>query len=85
MNKKVLLPLSVIVAAALFTGCAHQKTRTGSRTNVLGGLVEVERGAYQPAPATSIDLNSNELVGNSGKPSGTQVKVLWGLITNNDY
>jgi hypothetical protein len=85
MNKKALLPLALISAAAVFSGCAHQNTRTGSRTNILGGLVEIEKGAYQPAPHTSIDGNSNELVGNAGKPSGTQVKVLWGTFTNNDY
>lgn len=85
MNKKALLPLALIAAAAILTGCAHQKTRTGSRTNILGGLVEVEKGAYQPAPHASIDGNSNELVGDAGKPSGTQVKILWGTFTTNDY
>ena len=82
--KKALLPLTVLVAVAVLSGCAHQKTRSGSRTNVLGGLVEVERGAYQPAPIASVDVNTNELVGNAGKPSGTQVKLLWGAITAND-
>jgi hypothetical protein len=85
MNKKALLPLSLLVVAAVLSGCAHQKTRAGSRTNVLGGLVEVERGAYQPSPITSVDINSNQLVGNAGEVSGTQVKLFWGLITNNDY
>lgn len=85
MNKKALLPLALISIAAVLTGCAHQKTRTGSRTNILGGLVEIEKGAYQPALHASIDGNSNELIGDAGKPSGTQVKVLWGAITNNDY
>jgi hypothetical protein len=85
MNKKALLPLALIVTAAVLSGCAHQKTRTGSRTNVLGGLVEVEKGAYQPAPVASFDGNTNDWVGNAGKPSSTQVKVLWGLITTNDY
>lgn len=85
MNKKALLPLALISVAAVLSGCAHQNTRTGSRTNILGGLVEVEKGAYQPAPIVSIDGNSNELIGDAGKPSGTQVKVLWGVFSNNDY
>lgn len=85
MNKKALLPLALVALAAVFTGCAHQKTRTGSKTNVLFGLVEVERGAYQPAPINSFDVNTNALVGNSGKVSGTQTKIGWGLITANDY
>ncbi len=85
MNKKALLPLALVLVAASFPGCAHQTTRTGSKTNVLGGLVTVERGAYQPASATSVEVNTNDLVGNSGKVSGTQVNVAWGLITTTDY
>ena len=85
MNKKALLPLALIAMAAVFTGCAHQKTRNGSHTKVLGGLVDIEKGAYQPAPRTSVDVNVNELVGDAGDVSGTQVKVLWGLISTNDY
>jgi hypothetical protein len=85
MNTKAFLPLALILAAASLTGCAHQTTRTGSKTNILFGLVEIERGAYQPAPINSLDANSNEVIGNAGKPSGTQTKIAWGLITNNDY
>ena len=85
MNKKVLLPLTLVTLAAVLTGCAHQTTRTGSRTNILGGLVEVERGAYQPAPINSIDGNTNQLLGDAGKVSGTQVKTFWGLLSANDY
>lgn len=85
MNKKALLPLALIVTAASFTGCSHQTTRTGSKSNYLFGAVEVERGAFQPANATSVDVNVNELVGNAGKVSGTQTKIAWGLFTFNDY
>jgi hypothetical protein len=85
MKKKALLPLALLLVAAAFSGCAHQNTRTGSRTNILGGLVNVESGTYQPAPINSVTLNTNELVGDIGKPSGTQVGILWGLFTANDY
>lgn len=85
MKQKTLLPLALVIVAATLTGCAHQKTRTGSKTNILFGLVEVERGAYAPAPVDTFDVNSNETVGNSAKVSGTQTKIAWGLITNNDY
>jgi len=85
MNKKALLPLTLIILAASFTGCAHQTTRTGSKSNYAFGLVEVERGAFQPAAVNTIDTNVNELVGDAGKVSGTQTKVLWGLLTFNDY
>lgn len=85
MNKKALLPLALLASVAVLSGCAHQKTRNGSHTNILGGLVDIEKGAYQPAPRTSVDTNVNELVGDAGNVSGTQVKVLWGLFTTNDY
>lgn len=85
MKSKTLLPLALVLAAAAFSGCAHQTTQTGSKTNVLFGLVEVERGAYASAPINTLEFNTNDTIGNSGKVSGTQTKVLWGLFTNNDY
>jgi ABC-type oligopeptide transport system substrate-binding subunit len=85
MNKKILLPLALLATAALFSGCAHQTTRTGSKTVYLGGVVEIERGAYQAAPINSIDASTHDMLGNIAKPSGTQTKILWGLITTNDY
>lgn len=85
MKQKTLLPLAIALVAVAFTGCAHQKTQTGSKTNILFGLVEVERGAYAPSPVNTIDFNTNSTIGNSGKVSGTQTKIAWGLITNNDY
>ena len=85
MKSKTLLPLALVLAAAALTGCAHQKTQTGSKTNLLFGLVSFERGAYASAPINTVDVNSNALQGNSAKVSGTQTKVAWGLITNNDY
>jgi len=86
MKKKTLLPLALVALVASLSGCATQKTRTGSHTNVLFGLVTVERGAYQSFPITTpVEVNSNELVGNAGKVSGTQTKLAWGAVTINDY
>ncbi len=85
MNKKALLPLALLFVAASFTGCSHQTTRTGSKANYGLGLVEIERGSYAHAPATTIDASINEHFGNSGKVSDTQTKILWGLFTLSDY
>jgi hypothetical protein len=85
MKSKTLLPLALVLISAAFTGCAHQKTQTGSKTNLLFGLVEFERGAYTSTPINTLDFNTNETIGNSAKVSGTQTKLAWGLITNNDY
>ena len=86
MKKKFLLPLVLVSAVALLSGCATQKTRTGRSTNVLFGLVTVDKGNFQPSPInTTLELNTNQVVGNSGKVSGTQVKLAWGAVTINDY
>ncbi len=86
MKKSILLPLVLVSAAAILSGCATQKTRTGRNTNLLFGLVTVDKGGYQPAPINSaLVLNSNDVVGNAGKVSGTQVKLGWGVLTVNDY
>lgn len=85
MNKKALLPLALLASVAVLTGCAHQKTRTGSRTNILGGLVEIKKGSYQPPAINSINADVNELYGDAGQPSGTEVKVFWGLFDNTNY
>jgi hypothetical protein len=86
MKKTILLPLALVSVAAILSGCATQKTRTGSTTNVLFGLVTVDKGGYQPAPIVVVsDFNSNQYLGNSGKVSGTQVKLAWGVFSLNDY
>ncbi|AKC83568.1 hypothetical protein IMCC26134_13710 [Verrucomicrobia bacterium IMCC26134] len=86
MKKKLLLPLVLVSAVAILSGCATQKTRTGRSTNVLFGLVTVDKGGFQPAPInTALELNTNQVSGNAGKVSGTQVKIAWGAFTINDY
>lgn len=85
MNKKALLPLALVLVAASFTGCSHQTTRGGSKSNYAFGLVEVEHGAYQPANPNSVDVNTNQYFGDAGVVSGTQTKILWGAFTFNDY
>lgn len=85
MNKKALLPLALMVAAAALSGCSHQTTRAGTKSNYFFGAVEIERGAFQPAPIVGSDVNVNEMAGDSGKVSGTQTKIAWGLLSFNDY
>ncbi|AHF89458.1 hypothetical protein OpiT1DRAFT_04645 [Opitutaceae bacterium TAV1] len=85
MKSKALLSLGLCVAIVSLSGCATQQTRTGRTTNVLGGLVTVKTGYWQSPSPTTIDGNVNELWGDAGNPSGTQVSLGWGLITANDY
>ncbi|MDR1281065.1 MAG: hypothetical protein LBK99_09615 [Opitutaceae bacterium] len=85
MKSKALLSLGLCIAIVSLSGCATQQTRTGRTTDVLGGLVTVKTGYWQSASPTTIDANVNELWGDMGNPSGTQVSLGWGLITANDY
>lgn len=86
MKKSLLLPLALVTVVAVLSGCATQKTRTGRNTNLLFGAITIEKGAYQPTPVgTASEANFNEILGNAGKVSGTQVKLGWGAVTINDY
>jgi hypothetical protein len=86
MNKKALTPLVLIVLAAAFTGCSHQKTSaTGTRSSYLLGAVEIEHGAFRSAPVNGVDFNTNNSFGDSGKVSGTQTRIGWGALTFTDY
>ncbi len=84
MKSSIRLTLGLI-SAAFLTGCATQKTANGRNTNVGAGLVKVNTGYYQPAPATTIPFNTNDTFGDSANASGTQTSILWGLLTFNDY
>jgi hypothetical protein len=80
-----LLPLGLCTAAALLsTGCATQKTHSGTNTYILGGLVTVKTGDYQPAAPTSAQLNGLELIG-KGNPSGTSVSFGYDAVKYTDY
>ncbi len=85
MKSKALLFIGLCAALATLSGCATQTTRTGKNTNILGGLVTVKTGYFQTAKPATIEGNTNELWGDMGNPSGTQVTLGWGLITSNDY
>lgn len=83
MKLKALLPLGLCLVLA--AGCATQKTRTGRNNNYAAGLVSVNTGHFGPVTPNTINVNTNEIVGNMANPSGTQVKLFWGLITFHDY
>ncbi len=86
MKLKALLPLGLCFAVvALTAGCATQKTRTGRNTNIGAGLVTVNTGSYEPVSPATLNFNTNEAFGDMSQPSGTEVKILWGLITLHDY
>ena len=81
--KRYLPCLLALAVACAAVGCATQRTKTGRNTNVLGGLARVDSGSYQSAPATSLDVDTSDMVGRNN-PSGTKVSLLWGLLTFTD-
>jgi hypothetical protein len=84
MKLKPILLLSLLAGvAALTTGCATHKSLGNRHTTVLGGLVEVEEGAYRRVESTSITVNASD-VKPGAKLTGNRVSVLWGLFTFQD-
>jgi len=73
----------LLLVLVLTAGCATQRTKTGHNTSVLGGLAAVNTGSYQAAGPATLDVDASKLTGRDN-PSGTQVKLLWGLITLTD-
>ena len=85
MNSKTLLALGLCAfAAAIFSGCSTQKTRTGRNNSYLGGLAQVNTGSYMPVGPLTIPIDGTEALGRVN-PSGDEVKLLWGAITWTDY
>jgi len=72
----------VLLVAALAIGCTSGPT--GARRTNLLGVVTSQSGNYDPAPPTTIAVSASEL-GAPKQPTGKQVRLLWGLITLNNY
>lgn len=84
MKSLTLLTLGLL-SAAFLSGCATQKTVNGRVTNIGAGLVKVQTGSYQPSKAHTLDVDTNQIVGNSASTSGTETTLLWGLLSFNAY
>lgn len=84
--KPPLAPAILLALALLSTaGCATRITASGGKeTTLLGGAVTVATQSFQPAPATTVAVDTTKIVG-QGNPSGAKTTLLWGLITLQDY
>ena len=84
--KPPLAPAVLLALALLSTaGCATRTTASGGKeTTLLGGAVTVATQSFQPAPATTVAVDTTKIVG-QGNPSGEKTTLLWGLITLQDY
>jgi uncharacterized protein YceK len=78
--KRLVLALLMLVFLA---GCATRQTKTGHHTSLLGGLAEVNTGSYQAAGPATIGVDASQLTGRDN-PTGTRVRLLWGLLTFTD-
>ncbi len=67
------------------TGCvtSHYPDSSLKRSN-FGGIVEVNRESYLKVSPNTLGISKNDLV-NKPDVTGSQIKILWGLITLTDY
>ena len=85
MPARIRNSLAPLVLLAFATGCSTQPSiGGGSKNTLLAGVATVSTKSYQPIRATTIDVDTTKIVGN-GSPSGTNISLLWGLITLHDY
>jgi hypothetical protein len=81
--RTLILALVAIFAAALASGCATHTANKKTHTVVLGGLLEIEDGAYEATPAATLPLNTEEPLPGSNL-TGNKVSILWGLFSYRD-
>ena len=78
--KSVLRGAALLCATALFAGCAS----TGGRDGNFLGLIETRDASFRPSPPATIAVSTSEIA-NRDEPSGRETRLLWGLITIQDY
>lgn len=87
MKKAAVVRFVAVVVLALFVfagyGCAGTHPEYSGRTNFLG-LIETVPGSYQPNDETSLTIRSRELL-NGDEVTGTEIRLLWGLIRYTQY
>lgn len=79
-----LLRFTLLAALAGLSGCATWGPNPEARRVNLLGVVEVAPGSYRRTSPTTISTSTRELTG-EGIATGTEVKLLWGLIQLRDY
>jgi hypothetical protein len=84
MKSTHLLALGLTVAALLSGGCATEKTRYGSNTYFMGGLIAVHKGDYSPTPATGVQVDTTKWFGN-GIPNGNSVSFFYEQVKYTRY
>lgn len=78
-----LLAVGWLILAA--GGCSSSRqAQIGEHRQNLLGVVESRQPSYRPASPTTVALSAREF-GEPKKPTGTEVRLLWGLITLQDY
>ena len=77
------LASATMLAAVLVSGCATHTANNKTHTVILGGFVDIQEGAYEQTPASSLPLNSDKPMPGS-ELTGNKVSVLWGLFSYRD-
>jgi hypothetical protein len=84
MKTSLLLALGLTATALLSSGCATEKTRYGSNTYIMGGLMTIKTGDYSPAPPTGVQVDTTKWFGN-GEPKGTSVNFFYDQVKYTHY
>jgi hypothetical protein len=77
------LAMGATLLAMSACGCASHTTNGKTHTVVLGGLVDIQDGAYEAPPQATLALQPEAPLPGS-KLTGNKVSILWGLISFRD-
>lgn len=84
MYSKIITLLAVVTASVLLSGCQSKSSPMGQKTTNVLGIVKVEKENYTNAGITTVDIETDQLVGRQDF-TGNKYTLLWGLITIKDY
>jgi hypothetical protein len=81
-HKQLILALFAAASTALLSGCvvASHTANGKSHTDILGGMIVLEEGAFEKQPEAAFPLNTDYPPPGSDL-SGDRVSLLWGLIS----
>ena len=84
MKSSLLLALGLAATALLSSGCATEKTRYGSNTYFMGGLMTIKKGDYSPATPNGVQVDTTKWFG-KGEPVGTSVNFFYDYVKYTQY
>ena len=84
MRTKIIVLLSILISALIFTGCGRGTSQMAPKEANLLGIAMINKAHYQPSGPATFSVSTDELYTRKNI-RGDQVSLLWGLITIKDY